>query len=393
MLLKIFRFFKGFVRFSATGKFPERFLNAAAVNRLNLWEVYPSSGGLRGAMAAADYKRARHIARRSGLKLRISQKRGLPFFIKKHSVRIGIPIGALAGAVLLIVLSQFIWTVDIVGNKTVSDYRIRQVLEKNGVYPGGFKGAVDVLDAQRQVQIEIDELSWVSINNLGCKSTADVREKTAKTEEQTDKSPCNIKAKCDGVITKINAQNGIGAVEIGSGVKQGDLLVSGVMPTEKDTIRFVRAKAEVFADVNSKTELKIPKEYNYYSVTENRINKMELNLLWLSMPASLNFNSFQDSVSTGNRKEIVVNGNALPLGFTTQTTRELANISARTNKEQAELSFDKTLLLTEVFENPGCEVKERKITVTEEADCYNCACEYVLNQNIAESVDFNVTEH
>lgn len=393
MLLKIFRFIKGYVRFSADGKFPERFLNAAAVNRLNLWDVFPSVGGLKGAMAAADYKRARHIARRSGIKLRITQKRGLPFFIKKHSARVGIPIGALAGAVLLIALSQFIWTVDIVGNKTVSDYRIRQALEKNGVYPGGFKGAVDVLNAQRQVQIEVDELSWVSINSLGCKSTADVREKSAKTEEQTDKSPCNIKAKRDGVITKINAQNGIAAVEIGSGVKQGDLLVSGVLPTEKDTIRFVRAKAEVFADVNSKTELKIPKEYNYYSVTENKINKRELNLLWFSMPSSLNFKSFSASVSTENRTEITVNGNTLPLGFTTQTARELADVSAHTDKELAELSFNKTLLLTEAFENPDCVVKERKITVTEEADCFNCACEYILSQNIAESVDFNVTEH
>ena len=143
MLLKLLRYLRGYVCFKASGRFPERFLNSAAVGALNLWDAYPSEGGISGKMSASDYRRARHIARRSGTRLKITKKRGLPFVIKKHSDRIGLPIGALAGAALLIVLSQFIWTVDIVGAKTVSDSRIRQALESSGVYPGGFKGAVD----------------------------------------------------------------------------------------------------------------------------------------------------------------------------------------------------------------------------------------------------------
>ena len=54
MLLKFFRFAKGYVTFTASGKFPERFLNAAAVNKLNLWDAYPSKGKITATMAAAD---------------------------------------------------------------------------------------------------------------------------------------------------------------------------------------------------------------------------------------------------------------------------------------------------------------------------------------------------
>ena len=393
MLLKFFRYAKGYVTFTASGKFPERFLNAAAVNKLNLWDAYPSKGKITATMAAADYKRARHIAQRAGLKLKITSKRGVPFFVKRHSSRLGLPIGALLGAVLLVVLSQFIWTVDITGAKTVSDNRIRESLADNGVYPGAFKWTIDVLDSQRAVQMDIDELSWVSINNLGCKSTADVREKAKKTDEPKSQSPCNIKADCDGVITKIIAENGFSAVEEGSGVKQGDLLVSGVLPTGQDTIRFVRAEAEVYADVNSKFELKIPKEYDYYSVNENKTDRNKLNFLWLSIPASLNFTAYPQSVSSQNRVNLSVNGNALPLGITTQTSYDLRNISVKENSEKAQQAFEKTLLLYEVFENPSASVKSREITLTEDETSFNFTCDYTFNRNIAQSVEFDVTEH
>ena len=393
MLLKLLRYLRGYVCFKASGRFPERFLNSAAVGALNLWDAYPSEGGISGKMSASDYRRARHIARRSGTRLKITKKRGLPFVIKKHSDRIGLPIGALAGAALLIVLSQFIWTVDIVGAKTVSDSRIRQALESSGVYPGGFKGAVDVMSAQRDVQFEIDELSWVSINTLGCKSTVDVREKAKKSDVQNDASPCNIKAKRDGVIIKINAAIGFNAVEVGSGVAKGDLLVSGVMPTQQDTIRFVRAKAEVYADFNSKYELKIPKSYNYYSLSENKTNRNELNFLWISFPVSLDFRSFPESVSTVSRKNLSLDGNVLPLGITTQTTRGLDELSVALTPEQASLSFEKSLLLNEVFENGDCAVKSRLITIEDERDHYLCRCDSLYNQNIAQTVDFSVTEN
>lgn len=393
MLLKVFRFGRGYVRFTAAGKFPERFINAAAANKLNLWDAYPAKDSINGVMAATDYKRARHIAKRAGVKLKITKKRGLPFIFKKHINRIGLPIGAALGAVILIVLSQFIWTVEIVGANSVSEYRIRQVLAENGVYPGGFKGSIDVLKAQRAVQFKIDELSWVSINNLGCNSTVDVREKAQKSDPPPGDIPCNIKAKCDGVITSINAQNGLSAVEIGSGVAAGDLLVSGVMPTQQNIIRFVRAEAEVYADVNSELEIKIPKHYHYYSLTENKASKNELNFLWLNLPASLNFAFYNDSVSTENRRDVTLNGVALPLGITTETVFEVGKAPAGLTLEQTQNAFDSALLINELFENPDCTVKSRKIKINDEGEYYNCRCDYVFNQNIAESVEFNVTEH
>ena len=183
------------------------------------------------------------------------------------------------------------------------------------------------------------------------------------------------------------------AAEVGSGVKQGDLLVSGVMSTDENCVRFVRAKAEVYANVNSKKEIKIPKSYNYFSLSENKINKKSLNFLWFTLPANLDFTAYPMSVSTNNQKDITVNGNALPIGITTQTTRELNKTDVEMTYEQTEKSFEKALLLSEVFENGDSTVKSRKIKITDDGEYYNCTCDYVFSQNIAQSVDFSVTDN
>lgn len=392
MLLRIIRFIKGYVDFTAEGRFPERFLNAAAVDKLNLWNASPCERGISATTSAGEYKSIRSTARKAGVRLKIKRKRGVPFIAKKHSDRIGLPIGALLGAVLLIFLSQFIWTVEVVGAQNVSDYRILQSLKNHGVYPGGFKGGFDVRSAQRAVQFDIDELSWVSINTLGCKSTVDVREKAEKSDPPADPAPCNIKAKRDGVVTKINAENGFTEVEIGSGVAKGDLLVSGVMPTRQNTIRFVRAEAEVYADITDTVELTIPKNYDYNSISENKVDRNELNFLWLNLPASLSFTSYPNSVCTQSSEKIELNGNPLPLGLTVQTSREVQSSNAALSREQAKAAFEKSLMLSECFEMEDCKIKSRDIKITEQNGAYKCECGYIFSQNIAESVEFNVTE-
>ena len=99
------------------------------------------------------------------------------------------------------------------------------------------------------------------------------------------------------------------------------------------------------------------------------------------------------SVSTRDQKDVIINGNALPLGVTTQTTRELSKTDVEMTHDQTEKSFEKALLLSEVFENGESVVKERKIKITDDGECYNCACDYIFSQNIAQSVDFSVTDN
>lgn len=89
MLMNIFRFIKGSVDFEGKGKFPERFLNLTVRSGINLWNARPVERGLRGSMTAADYRKIRPTARKAGVRLRVTKKRGLPFIAAKYRYRKG----------------------------------------------------------------------------------------------------------------------------------------------------------------------------------------------------------------------------------------------------------------------------------------------------------------
>lgn len=392
MLVGLIRFLRGYVNFTAKGKFPERFLNITARYGINLWEARPSEKTIEASMYISEYRKIRFAARKAGVVTKIKEKHGLPFFIFKYRPRIGIPIGAAAGLVLIIVLSNFIWSVSITGAKNVSETRILQALAENGVKTGGYKNNLDVKKIERDTMLEIGEIGWMSVNLTGNIASVEIKEKSEKPKLKNNLSPCNIKAARDGVITKVNAKRGETKITAGSGVAKGDLLVSGITETKLNTIQYMRAEAEVFADVEYKKDLSIKKKYNYFYAGDEKIQRNRAFLLWCDIPCSMVFSSYSNSVYSEKTQSVVLNGVALPLGLRTETQSRVYDVSAKPDINKARKAFLNELMLYEVFEKSESGISDRKITVSENKDGFFCSAEYVFNENIAQSVDFDVTD-
>lgn len=391
MLLGLIRYVKGSVFFRAEGRSPERFLNLAARNGVNIWDAQPTAKGIEGFMSVRDYRHIRPLARKASVRARILSKHGLPFFAAKYKPRIGIPIGAAAGLALLIFLSNFIWTIDIAGEKRVSESALRGLLAESGVHIGAHKHTADTGQARRDILLKVDEIGWLSVNIVGCHATVEVREKTEK-PPLDNSMPCNLKANADGVITKIIADEGIAQVKTGSGAAKGDLLVSGVTVTKNNKVRYVRARGEVYADVISKKELYLPKSYGYISLSENKASRRRLSFLGFELPCSLSFRSFDDAVYTRDSSFLNLNGQSLPLGFVTETSRELVRKPVTYDRQKAERVFQRELLLYEIFEKGSSRLASKELTIDEIKDGFTCSAKFVFNENIAESVDFSVEE-
>lgn len=392
MLVQLIRFFRGYVDFTANGKFPERFLNITSRYGINLWNAKPSKHSINASMYISDYRKIRLAAKKSGVKTRINSKHGLPFFINKYKPRIGIPIGAAAGVILIIVLSNFIWSVSITGAQTVSETKIKQVLSENGVKTGGYKNNLDVQKIERDTMLEIDEIGWMSVNITGNIASIEIKEKAQKPKIDSSTTPCNIKAKCDGVITDIKSKKGNVQVKKGSGVAKGDLLVSGIIETKMNTLQYVRANAEVFADVVYKKESSIKSEYEYTFLGGEKTYRNRAFLLWLEFPCSISFSSYENSVFSESSQNVICNDTVLPLGIKTSTQSDLISIEKKLTKSEAEKIFMNDLLLYEAFEKPKSKVVSRKVTVNKTGDEYRCETDYIFNENIAYSEEFSVTD-
>ena len=391
MLLGIIRFIKGTVSFRAQGRSPERLLNLTAQRGVLLWNVRPSPQGLEGEMAARDYRRIRPLARKAAVRTTILKKSGFPFLAAAYRGRAGLAVGAALGAALLVFLSQFLWTIDVVGQEHVSEARLRTLLAESGVKTGALCRGVDAGQVKRDILLKVEDISWLSVNIVGCHANVEIKEKTRKPENDGD-TPCNLKAKEDGVITKITVGEGVTEVKKGSGVAKGDLLVSGVSAAREGTVRYLHAEGEIMADVISEKEFKLPKEDDYISLTENKAERRQLGFLIFRFPCTLSFRFFASAARTEEADWLTADKTALPLGFVTETLHELKTERVTRDEANARAVFNRAALLEELFAKGEGRRMSKELTVAENDGAFTGRVRWVFNENIAESVDFSVEE-
>ena len=94
MIVKLLKYLLGYVAFKAKGGFCERFINLCAFRRIDLWDVTLDGDTIKAKISIKNFKKLRSIARKTGVKISITQKRGLPFYMRSHSDRVGLLIGA-----------------------------------------------------------------------------------------------------------------------------------------------------------------------------------------------------------------------------------------------------------------------------------------------------------
>lgn len=392
MLLEIIRFFRGNVDFTASGKFPERFINITAKNGVNIWNPVPAKNAISASMYLSDYKKIRILARKSRVKTRITAKHGLPFIINRYKARTGLFAGAVFGIILCIFLSNFIWSVKISGTEEISNTYLESLLSDNGISVGVWKNNLDVDQIERNIQRKCGDVRWMSINITGSLVTVEVKETYKKPKLDTSKNPCNVKAVKDGVITRIQAYNGKPVITKGSGVVNGQVLVSGLDETKQGDMRYLRANAKVFADITEQRTLSIPKKITYSTATDNYVDRKNLKFLWIDFPCNLAFESYENSVSTVHGENLFINDVVLPVGFKIQTDRELVTEDYTISKSSAQEIVKTDCILYEIFAKSESTVVSRNISVKENKSGYNFTADYIFNENIACQVDFDVTE-
>ena len=392
MLLEIIRFFRGNVDFTASGKFPERFINITAKNGVNIWNPVPAKNAISASMYLSDYKKIRTLAKKSRVKTKITAKHGMPFIVNRYKARIGLFAGAVFGIILCIFLSNFIWSVKISGTEEISNTYLESLLSDNGISVGVWKNNLDVDQIERNIQRKCGDVRWMSINITGSLVTVEVKETYKKPKLDTSKNPCNVKAVKDGVITRIQAYNGKPVVTKGSGVVNGQVLVSGLDETKQGDMRYLRANAKVYADITEQQTLSIPKKVTYSYADDNYVDRKNFRFLWLDFPCNLAFESYENSVSTVHGENLFINDVVLPVGFKIQTDRELVTEDYTISKSSAQEIVKTDCILYEIFAKSESTVVSRNISVKENKSGYNFTADYIFNENIACQVDFDVTE-
>lgn len=331
LILRLFRYLLGYVRFDAWGGFPERFINLCEHNRILLWDVRSRDGVITACTDRSGYKRMRCAARRSGMRLRIKKKCGLPFFLNRHSRRVGIIIGMCICVSSLLILSTRLWSIEVTGNDRVPSEEIIAAFEQAGVRLGTACEKIDEDAAEEEAMKHLSGILWININVRGSSAFIEVRETTEQPTLESDE-PGNIVAAEDGQIVILRPFNGTQEQKIGNSVLKGELLISGMEENKDLTVSFCRADGYVVARTAKSFSASCPAEFSAERVTKAK-RSFRLNFLTLSVPLT----PPAGEGAYAEQKRLRLNGVTMPVGVTVSTVQEKAPADISLSESRAQL--------------------------------------------------------
>lgn len=354
--------FAGTVCIECEGGFPERFLNEASKRNIALWGISRKGIFLFCWCKAAQYRELRPAARVASVRMRVRERRGLPFLLRPFRLRWGLAVGAVLFVVLLQLLSSRVWTVRISGNEQVSDEAIREMLEPLGVYEGAALSAVDLPQLQLTALEKLPELVWLTVNFEGSTALVEVRERQ-ETQPIASDEPANIVATQDGVIVSVDAVSGQAMVKPGDAVTKGTLLISGVMDSKVGPI-LKRAEGVVTARTTRTLTVTVPFEEDVPSTAPRIVSRPCFYLLGLRVPLYAGADIEGEYTQQTEEYPLRAYGKALPIGI--EVTRLVFDETVVCTRTEAETLAEAQSRLSEAVGALREEMTIEAETVTEQ---------------------------
>lgn len=360
-MIRLIRFILGTVTFKGTGGFAARFVNLCHLNQIPLWEMTTEDGVLRAKTSLRGYKKMRIPARKSAVKLRATEKSGLPFLLHSNRARIGLVIGLAAAVLLYALAASCIWRVEVSGNEKISERALLQIAADAGLERGTRKGRLDVSVIENAIKSNLPSISWTAVNIRGSTAVIEVREQVEAPDIVADEGAYDIVASRDGYIEELTISRGVAVAKNHMTVSKGDVLISGVVQRKDATYYTVRAMGVCYARTQRAIEASADcAAYMRVSVTgENRyIYFFGLRLL-SSLPK-------QGSNIVTGEEDMIWQGDLLPVGVETQTVYEKSSLSEEqlTEKERRLLAcadfYEQYLPLCET-----CEMTEQNLSFSD----------------------------
>ena len=348
-MMNVFRWVRGYVSVEAVGAYPERFLNLMIRKSIPMWDSKGETGKLTVKVIANRYKDLRKIAKKSNMKIKVKNKVGLPFFVLNHKDRKGLLVGSVLFLVIVTILSQFIWYVELPKLNILNEVEVRQVLKDNGLFSGSLKSSVDLKALVRNATIDLGSVGWMSVNINGTKAVVEISESYKPLKGEKEESMCNIKANKDAQIVRIETAKGQSVVNVGDAVVKGQMLISGVTTNEKGLSNIVHSKADIHAKVKYEHKIVVDMNSTVLIPTGESITREEYRFFGARVPKDIKFIPNKNYIKQISTKDFMLNNEVIPLSIFTENWIEYEKRSVKITENIALKEAEKKLALYEVF--------------------------------------------
>ena len=183
----------------------------------------------------------------------------------------------LIGVILFFIMSNMVVKINIIHESKEIREIIADELDEYEIKVLSFKKSYKELDKIRQEILDKypDKLDWMEFDVDGMIINVRIEERIITDTSKSDKV-CNLVAAKSGIINDIKVEKGEVLVNINDYVKDGDILVTGVINYNEEMKRTTCASGEVYATTWYTVDVKIPFEYSEYVET----GKKKYNIVW-----------------------------------------------------------------------------------------------------------------
>lgn len=350
MLKEMMNLLKGEVTARVESGFPERVLNLCGEYGLTFWDLrWENAAAFTFTLTRRDWKRLRRLTAKLDCELTPLGWRGTPFFLGRMRYRYGLWVTLGLCSLLLLWGSFFIWDIEIEGNETVPDREILRALEKCDVAFGTFGYDVNSFQLRNDLLLELPELSYIAINVRGSRAYVQVRERVDAPEIIDKRQPGNTVATKDALVTAIEPWNGEKVVLPGTMVREGQLLISGVVDSGYGGSRQVAGMGKVYGrtwyTLRCRVPLTVEEKVYTGKKTVRRAVLLGKNRVNLYIGSSISGDTC-DKIIDWNQWELP-GGLVLPVTVVTETLEEYTLTETRRSQEEAQalgtLTLDRQL--------------------------------------------------
>lgn len=235
MLSHFLQWSAGWVRIQVRGASVERFLNVCMRGGVSLWRVErPAPDALTAVLSVADFRRLRTLMGRTGCRVHLIGRSGAPFWMQRARRRWALTGGLCLLAVLLFVLSSFVWVLELEAAPGVPVGKLRQILRENGIYEGAPLCRLDTGIARAALQTELPEAGVITFTKIGNAIRVVADRATNPPAMEDEYAQTGLAATRSGVVTAVEVTGGQALVKVGDAVTQGQMLASSIVPPTRE---------------------------------------------------------------------------------------------------------------------------------------------------------------
>lgn len=371
---------RGAAGFKASGNKLYPFINAIRESSIACTSQRCHNGNFYGCVYMSDMRRLSELAEEYNITLEYTEKKGAAFRLHGYRFRFGI-IGGLAAVVILVFyLSNIVVSVEVNGNSGVSREQIVSALSEIGIYKGRLIADIDFHKCEQKLRLSIPEISWTGIRHTGSRIVVDVAEADPPPEMVKDSVPCNIVADKDAQIISIELYSGRKMKIEGSGVRQGEIIISGIVDDGGGHTLKKHAMGKIVGRYEEKVQFEQPFSTQTQVYTGEEVTKKYFEFFGFRIPLFIKKAEFQSFDRTETSNSFMFLGKKLPFGMVCTTYTPFEYDTASYTAEEADVLLQQKITTHEknFYDSKGIEVEKREISKKSLGDKMTYDVKYTL---------------